>query len=53
MTRKLAIIFDLDGTLVDTEAVHAEAESKLLNDFGIKISSEEITRKYAGIQDNS
>lgn len=49
MTRKLAIIFDLDGTLVDTEAVHAEAESKLLNDFGIKISSEEITRKYAGI----
>ena len=38
MTRRLAIIFDLDGTLVDTETIHAEAESKLLNDFGIKIT---------------
>ena len=53
MTRRLAIIFDLDGTLVDTETIHAEAESKLLNDFGIKITPKEITRKYAGIPTES
>lgn len=53
MTIRLAFIFDLDGTLVDTETIHAEAESKLLNGFGIKITPEEITRKYAGIPTES
>ena len=26
MKRKIAVIFDLDGTLVDTEKIHAEAQ---------------------------
>jgi len=49
MTKRLAIMFDLDGTLVDTETIHAEAESKLLNGFGVNITPEEISRKYAGV----
>lgn len=49
MKRKIAIIFDLDGTLVDTEKIHAEAESKLLSKLGVKITPREITQKYAGI----
>ncbi|MBP6889869.1 MAG: HAD family phosphatase [Candidatus Moranbacteria bacterium] len=51
--KKFAILFDLDGTLVDTEILHAEAESKVLGDLGIHISPEEITRTYAGIPTES
>jgi beta-phosphoglucomutase-like phosphatase (HAD superfamily) len=46
---KMAVMFDLDGTLVDTETIQAQAESLLLLTFNIKISPEEISRKYAGI----
>lgn len=49
MLKRIAIIFDLDGTLVDTEIIHAEAESRLLDALGVKITPEEITRNYAGI----
>lgn len=49
MLKKIAFIFDLDGTLVDTEIIHAEAESRLLGALGIDIAPEEITRDYAGI----
>lgn len=49
MLKRIAIIFDLDGTLVDTEIIHAEAESRLLDTLGVKITPEEITRNYAGI----
>lgn len=53
MTIKTAIIFDLDGTLVDTEVIHAEAESRLLKKFGVTMTSEEISKKYAGIPTQS
>ena len=53
MVRRFAIIFDLDGTLVDTETIHAKAESKLLSDLGIIMTPEEITHKYAGIHTES
>jgi beta-phosphoglucomutase-like phosphatase (HAD superfamily) len=53
MKRKIAVIFDLDGTLVDTEKIHAEAESKLLSKLGIKITPQKITQKYAGISTES
>ncbi len=49
MKKRLAIIFDLDGTLIDTEIIHAEAETRLLNDLGVKTTPEEISRRYAGI----
>jgi len=53
MKRKIAVIFDLDGTLVDTEKIHAEAESRLLSKLGIKITPQKITQKYAGISTES
>lgn len=53
MKKNFAVIFDLDGTLVDTEKIHAEAESRLLNHLGVKISSKKITQKYAGIATES
>lgn len=53
MIKKLAVIFDLDGTLVDTESVHAEAESVLLRDLGVNMAPGEITRKCAGISTES
>jgi beta-phosphoglucomutase-like phosphatase (HAD superfamily) len=53
MKRKIAVIFDLDGTLVDTEKIHAEAESKLLSKLGIKITPQKITQKYAGVSTES
>ena len=43
-----AVIFDMDGVVVDTGLVHNIAEQKILKDIGIDISLEEI-RKYAGI----
>ena len=43
-----AVIFDMDGVLSDTQKLHAEAQSKILEEYGVKMSPEEITRKYAG-----
>lgn len=42
------ILFDLDGTLFNTQGIHAEIESSLLAQSGIILSPEEITRRYAG-----
>lgn len=42
------IIFDLDGTLYNTQHIYAEVESSLLAQKGISLSPEEITRRYAG-----
>lgn len=47
--KKLAVLFDLDGTLVNTEVVHAQAESKLLQRYGVLITPNEISSRYAGI----
>jgi len=46
-----AVIFDMDGVIVDTELIHNTAEKKVLNDIGIDITLEEI-RKYAGAASN-
>lgn len=45
------IIFDMDGVISDTQKFHAQAESMVFKKYGIDISPEEITRKYAGIKD--
>lgn len=45
-----AIIFDLDGVIADTQQHHAQIESEILNRFGVVVSPEEITKKYAGIR---
>jgi len=44
------IIFDMDGVISDTQKLHAQIESKLLSRFGIKLSPEEISKKYSGVR---
>lgn len=43
-----AIIFDLDGTLVDSEPNYYESDKKLLGEYGIELT-EEMGIKYIGI----
>ena len=45
-----AIIFDLDGVIANTQQYHAQIESEILNRFGIKISLEEVTKRFAGVR---
>lgn len=44
-----AVIFDLDGTVVDSEPNYSEADDKTLADYGIVKLSAEMKRKYVGI----
>jgi HAD superfamily hydrolase (TIGR01509 family) len=47
-----AVIFDMDGVIADTQVVHATVESNLLREYGISLTPAEITRQYAGVNDN-
>lgn len=42
------ILFDLDGTLFDTQGFHAEAEAELMEPYGSSITAAELTENYAG-----
>lgn len=42
------VLFDLDGTLWDTQKHHAQVETELVAEHGVVISPEEVTAKYAG-----
>jgi beta-phosphoglucomutase-like phosphatase (HAD superfamily) len=42
-----AVIFDMDGVIVDSEPLHVKAEKKILFKYGVKIKSKEL-RKYTG-----
>ena len=42
------VLFDLDGTLWDTQKFHAAAETELMREYGANVSSEEISSRYAG-----
>lgn len=44
------IIFDMDGVISDTQKLHAKVESELLARYGIKLSPEEISKKYSGVR---
>jgi beta-phosphoglucomutase len=46
-----AIIFDLDGTLVDTEPIHLAAFSAVLQPEGIAVSREDYFRRLIGWSD--
>lgn len=46
-----AIIFDLDGVISDTEELQSSVEVGILKKYGIKMSSSEITEKYAGVSE--
>ena len=45
-----AVIFDMDGVISDTEKFHSKIESELLGRFGVKITPNELTKKYAGVR---
>jgi beta-phosphoglucomutase family hydrolase len=42
-----AVIFDMDGVIVDSEPIHIEAEKRALLKYGVKITTEEL-RMYTG-----
>ncbi len=42
------VLFDLDGTLWDTQKFHAGVEVDLMKEYGVVVSADEITAKYAG-----
>ncbi len=46
-----AIIFDMDGVISDTQTLQSKVEESLLKKYGIKMTADEITEKYAGIAD--
>ncbi len=47
-----AIIFDLDGTLVDTEPIHFAAFNKVLGASGIEIASADYYARLIGFNDH-
>lgn len=47
LNNKKGFIFDLDGTIADTETLHWEAYNVLLAEYGVHLSNEHI-RKYIG-----
>ena len=44
------IIFDMDGVISDTQKLHAKVESEIFSRYGISLTPEEITNKYAGVK---
>jgi beta-phosphoglucomutase len=46
-----AVIFDLDGTLVDTEPIHFAAYVAVLRDEGIELTREEYFGRFIGYND--
>ncbi|MEQ1950843.1 HAD family phosphatase [Mesorhizobium sp. CN2-181] len=49
MTKPDLVIFDFDGTLVDSEIIAARIEADLLTKAGFPITGEEISERYAGL----
>src|SRR5260370_17463768 len=43
-----AVIFDLDGVLVDSEPNYLESEQRLLADYGIRFTAQ-MKRQYIGM----
>lgn len=42
-----AVIFDMDGVIIDSEPIHFEVDMQTMRDLGFNISSEEL-EKYVG-----
>ena len=47
------VLFDMDGTIVNTEPLHAKAAMLVLNDLGINIDLEACIEKYYGMTDTT
>lgn len=48
---KKLIIFDCDGTLVDSESIANVVSAQMLTDFGYPITREEEAKKFIGLSD--
>ncbi len=44
-----AVIFDMDGVISDTQKIHSDRECRILQRYGVRMSPEEISAKYAGV----
>lgn len=49
MTKFKTLLFDLDGTLVDSEHFHFSTWNELLATFGLQLEYEDFLKNYAGI----
>ena len=47
-----AVLFDLDGTLVDTEPLHFEAFSQILRGAGAPLTREDYFTRFIGLNDH-
>ncbi|WP_316750643.1 HAD family phosphatase [Pedobacter gandavensis] len=45
-----AVLFDLDGTLIDSEYFHFECWNEILADYGVQLDYPDWLKNYAGIQ---
>jgi len=45
------VLFDMDGTIVNTEPLHAKAGFKLLQKMNLAITPEEMVKRFYGISD--
>ncbi|MDY8109429.1 HAD family phosphatase [Fulvimarina sp. 2208YS6-2-32] len=43
------MIFDCDGVLVDSEIIAADVEAKLIAEYGIEMTAEELAIRFAGL----
>ena len=48
-----AILFDFDGTLVDSEPIHYECWQEVLTPFGISLTWDEYARNCIGVSDRA
>jgi beta-phosphoglucomutase len=46
-----AVIFDLDGTLVDTEPIHLAAFSKVMREVGVTVAEADYWNRWVGYSD--
>jgi HAD superfamily hydrolase (TIGR01509 family) len=47
-SRPLALLFDLDGTLVDSDPIHLAAWQQVLRPYGFEVDAEEYRRRISG-----
>jgi len=49
MTKPKALLFDLDGTLIDSEHFHFECWNEILQEFGVQLTYNDWLDNYAGV----
>ncbi len=51
MAKIKAVLFDMDGLMIDSEPLHLQAFNKVFEKFGKHLSGEENSKRYVGIAD--